>query len=72
MTLKRIHKELADLKKEDLGTITLAPMGDSLFDFIGSIPGPQGSIYDGGVFNVEVHLSHDYPCVRFVAELKYD
>jgi ubiquitin-protein ligase len=61
MTLKRIHREISDLQKEDMGSITLAPAGDSLFLFRGTIPGPQGSVYEGGVFNVEVTLAPDYP-----------
>lgn len=63
MTLKRIHREIADLKKEDLGTITLAPAGDNLFLFKGTIPGPEGSVYEGGVYNLDVQLASDYPYV---------
>ncbi|EGN97144.1 hypothetical protein SERLA73DRAFT_56659 [Serpula lacrymans var. lacrymans S7.3] len=61
MTVKRIHREVADVKKEDLGAITLAPSADNLFHWKGSIPGPQGSPYEGGVFNVDVYLTPDYP-----------
>ena len=60
-TLKRIHREIADLKKEDLGSITLGPAGDDLFHWKATIPGPEGSVYEGGVFNVDINLGHDYP-----------
>ncbi|KAI0654958.1 ubiquitin-conjugating enzyme/RWD-like protein, partial [Cubamyces menziesii] len=60
-TLKRIHREIADLKKEDLGAIKLAPSGDDLFHWSATIPGPEGSVYEGGVFQVEIVLGHDYP-----------
>ncbi|KAK7457017.1 hypothetical protein VKT23_010320 [Stygiomarasmius scandens] len=60
-TIKRIHREVADLKKEDLGAITLSPTEDNLFLWRGTIPGPEGSVYEGGVFNVEVQLAADYP-----------
>ncbi|KAF8623767.1 hypothetical protein AX15_006209 [Amanita polypyramis BW_CC] len=60
-TLKRIHREIADLKKEDLGPMTLSPSDDSLFSWKGTIPGPQGSVYEGGVFNIEIVLATDYP-----------
>ena len=63
MTLKRIHREVADLKKEDLGAIILTPSDDNLFLWKGSIPGPEGSVYEGGVFNFEVVLPADYPYV---------
>lgn len=61
MTLKRIHREIADLAKEDMGAITLNQFGDSLYLFKGTIPGPEGSVYEGGVFHVDVQLGHDYP-----------
>ncbi|OSX62461.1 hypothetical protein POSPLADRAFT_1066163 [Postia placenta MAD-698-R-SB12] len=60
-TLKRIHREIADLKKEDLGAITLAPAGDNLFHWTATLPGPEGSCYEGGVFQIEIHLAPDYP-----------
>ncbi|KAF8218262.1 ubiquitin-conjugating enzyme/RWD-like protein [Mycena galopus ATCC 62051] len=59
-TLKRIHKEVADVKKEDLGSITLVPT-DDLFVWNGTLPGPEGSVYDGGIFNIAVNLPPDYP-----------
>lgn len=62
-TLKRIQREVADLKKEDLGPIILAPSEDNIFVWNGSISGPEGSVYEGGVFEFEVHLAPDYPCV---------
>ncbi|KAI0718448.1 ubiquitin-conjugating enzyme/RWD-like protein [Cerioporus squamosus] len=60
-TLKRIHREIADLKKEDLGDIQLWPSEDDLFRWNATIPGPEGSVYEGGVFQVEIVLAHDYP-----------
>ena len=60
-TLKRIHREIADLKKEDLGPITLTPSEDSLFLWSATIPGPEGSCYEGGVFHADIRLSTDYP-----------
>lgn len=59
--MRRIHREIADVKKEDLGSITLAPTHDNLYRWKGTIPGPQGSPYEGGVFNVDIHLGPDYP-----------
>ncbi|KAG1717897.1 ubiquitin-conjugating enzyme/RWD-like protein, partial [Suillus lakei] len=61
MTIKRIHREVADAKKEDLGPITLAPSTDNLFRWAGTIPGPQGSPYEGGIFNINIQLANDYP-----------
>ncbi|KAF8483446.1 ubiquitin-conjugating enzyme/RWD-like protein [Russula ochroleuca] len=61
-TLKRIHREISDLKKEDLGDISVGPVSnDNPFLWKARIPGPEGSVYEGGIFNVEIVLSHDYP-----------
>ena len=62
-TLKRIHREVADLKREDLGSMTLTPSEDSLFVWRGTIPGPEGSVYEGGEFEIEITLATDYPYV---------
>ena len=61
MTMKRIHREIADLKKEDLGPIFLEPTENNLYVWKASIPGPTGSVYEGGVFDVEITLPADYP-----------
>ena len=64
MTMKRIHREIADLKKEDLGKIMLSPKADdNPFTWLARIPGPEGSVYQGGVFEAEIQLPLDYPCV---------
>ena len=62
MTMKRIQRELVDIKREDLGNIVLEPT-DNLQIWRGIIPGPEGSIYEGGVFQVEITLPNDYPFV---------
>ena len=63
-TLKRIHREILDVQKEDLGSITLTP-SDNLFVWSGTLPGPEGSVYDGGVFNFTINLPPDYPYAYF-------
>lgn len=68
MTLKRIHREIQDLKSEDLGTITLGPQDmDNPYLWKARIPGPEGSVYEGGTFVVDVQLGNDYPYVYFFA-----
>jgi len=61
MAKKRIQKEILDLGKENLGDMKLEPSDSSIFEWMGSIPGPVGSIYEGGVFNVKITLPNDYP-----------
>lgn len=62
MSLKRIHREIVDVQKEDMGDIKLAPT-DDLHLWKGSLPGPEGSVYEGGSFDVDIVLAQDYPCV---------
>ena len=54
MAIKRIHRELADLKasQQDLGTMTLGLLADNLFHWKATIPGPADSVYEGGLFEV--------------------
>ena len=63
MTMKRIQREIADIKKEDLGEIKLTPTESNMNIWKGIIPGPQGSVYEAGVFEVEIVLPADYPYV---------
>jgi len=41
--------------------MTLGPTEQSLFNWRGSIPGPTGSCYEGGLFWMEITLPQDYP-----------
>jgi len=61
MTLKRIKREIKDLQQEDMGDIRLSPSEQSMLQWDGSIPGPSGSPYEGGVFEFILALPHDYP-----------
>ncbi|QRW26020.1 ubiquitin-conjugating enzyme [Rhizoctonia solani] len=61
MTLKRIQREMKDLQNEDMGGMTLTPSDHSLFEWTGILPGPEGSVYEGGEFHVEITLPSDYP-----------
>jgi ubiquitin-protein ligase len=58
-----INRELADLSKEDMGGMTLAPTDANLLEWKATIPGPQGSPYEGGLFHVDIILPEDYPYV---------
>ncbi|ORX40161.1 ubiquitin-conjugating enzyme/RWD-like protein [Kockovaella imperatae] len=61
MAAKRIKREIADLSKENLGNITLVPNESNIFAWKATIPGPQGSPYEGGVFEVDIRIPDDYP-----------
>jgi ubiquitin-protein ligase len=41
--------------------VSLAPIGENLFDLLGRIEGPPASPYQGGVFHVRLEIPGDFP-----------
>lgn len=37
------------------------PKGDNMYEWVSTILGPPGSVYEGGVFFLDIHFSADYP-----------
>lgn len=61
-SLRRIHQELKDLKKDLPENCNAEPLNDlDLYHWQGIIIGPKGSLYEGGVFFLNIHFSNDYP-----------
>lgn len=58
--MKRIKREILDLAKEEMGDLTLVPSERSIYDWAATIPGPSGSPYAGGTFNLQITLPQDY------------
>jgi ubiquitin-conjugating enzyme E2 D/E len=70
MAQERIKKELKDLESlED--TCSFDP--DDLFHWTGTLMGPDGSPYENGLFNIEIHFPNDYPSkpptIKFVTKI---
>ena len=55
--LARVQKELVECSKDSEGSgIKVSPKNDNLVLLIGTIPGPVGTPYEGGIFQIDITL----------------
>ncbi|DAZ93826.1 TPA: hypothetical protein N0F65_009334 [Lagenidium giganteum] len=58
----RVRKELIECQKDSqISGVTAVPRGDSLEHLIGTIYGPPGTPYAGGIFHLEITIPSKYP-----------
>ena len=59
MTRLRLTRELKDLT--ETGEFNIRALDEDMNVIHATIPGPSNSPYTGGVFNLEIHISPEYP-----------
>jgi len=60
-TIRRLQKELEDITQDPPPNCNAGPKGDNLYEWIATIQGPVNSIYEGGLFFLDITFSSDYP-----------
>lgn len=60
--VKRLMKELKQIKKEPIAGVSALPASDkNLFLWHANIKGPEGTVWEKGIFHLEMTFPGDYP-----------
>jgi len=62
LVIKRINQELKDLHTNPVENCSAGPIKESnMMHWIGMIIGPEDTPYHGGIFNLDIQFSAEYP-----------
>ena len=58
----RLMKELTEVGKDDSSGVNAKPKTEgNLRHLIGTINGPSGTVYEGGIFDIDITIPKQYP-----------
>jgi ubiquitin-conjugating enzyme E2 D/E len=62
MALRRIQKELRDLRQSAPCNCSVKQFDDDdIYHWTATLPGPEGTPYEGGLFSLDIGFSREYP-----------
>ena len=61
MSKQRIMKELKDMELDPPANCSAGMNNDDLFNWTATLLGPTGSVYEGGIFDLNISFPKNYP-----------
>ncbi|EDX09098.1 GD13323 [Drosophila simulans] len=61
LTMTRLRREILDFSSDETEGCKVELVGDNMFHWVATIPGPSETVYEGGRFRVEIVFPGNYP-----------
>mmetsp|Transcript_28228 Transcript_28228/g.39017 ORF Transcript_28228/g.39017 Transcript_28228/m.39017 type:complete len:195 (+) Transcript_28228:2-586(+) len=72
-TAGRVQKELREIQRDTASGVSVDMVDNSFEKLIGSIKGPESTVYSGGIFKVDIQIPRAYPFeppkMRFITKV---